>query len=127
MILLVEDDEDIRALLTVVLQSAGYTVTAVEHPRRALDILATRPVDALITDFNLPEKTGAQLIRTVREHHPHIRVMLISGHHEVEALARSCHAQCWFRKGESIEMFLATVSTLMDRAPVDRHSDSRRQ
>lgn len=113
-ILLVEDYKDIRELLSVVLESAGYNVIAVENPRHALEILETHPVDALITDYNLPEMTGVKLIKTAREQHPELRMMLISGQASLEALAKSCAIRYWFRKGEPVEQFQRIVGAMLD-------------
>ena len=113
-ILLVEDYEDIRALLSVVLESAGYSVIAVETPRRALELLDTYSVDALITDYNLPEMTGLKLIKAVREQHPELRMMLISGQSCLEALAKSSDVRYWFRKGEPVEQFQRIVTAMLD-------------
>lgn len=113
-ILLVEDYKDIRELLSVVLESAGYNVIAVENPRHALEILETHPVDVLITDYNLPEMTGVKLIKTAREQHPELRMMLISGQASLEALAKSCAIRYWFRKGEPVEHFQRVVRAMLD-------------
>ena len=113
-ILLVEDEADIRELFTLVLTQAEYAVVAVEAGQAGLEILGNRPVDLLVTDYHLPDMTGADVIRTARERLPQLRTVLISGEAKVEALARACGAQAWYRKGEPLDRFIGIIGTALD-------------
>jgi CheY-like chemotaxis protein len=62
-ILLVEDDEDTRQLLAVALESQGYDVDQAAHAAQALDRLRARRFDLVLTDYDLPGRTGAALLR----------------------------------------------------------------
>ena len=117
-ILLVDDEEDIRALFTLVLESAGWTVIAVAQASAALEILATRPVDLLVTDYQMPEMNGAELITLVRVRFPHIRTVLASGQSQVHVFATSCGAHTYYRKGTPLSHLLTAVTDLaMDGVP----------
>lgn len=65
-ILIVEDTEDNRILYTFALEELGAVVLVASSAHEALDILATQPVDVLVSDIGLPEVDGYELIRRVR-------------------------------------------------------------
>jgi CheY-like chemotaxis protein len=108
-ILLAEDEEDIRELFKLLLESAGFTVIAVANAPAALDVLAVQTVDLLVTDHNMPEMTGAKLIETVRETHPELPTLLASGQLNVKLLAQSCGASGYYRKGTSTTLLIEKV------------------
>jgi CheY-like chemotaxis protein len=66
-ILYVEDDEDVRDTMTMLLEHEGYQVTAVPRATRALDELARARFDLLLTDYRLPDHPAPWLIRRAEE------------------------------------------------------------
>ena len=81
-ILLVDDYEFIRTILERMLQQLGYqnlcmAVDGVE----ALNLLRTRPIDLVITDYHMPEMDGTDLFQSMQQDHvlAKIPVLLISG------------------------------------------------
>jgi CheY-like chemotaxis protein len=62
-ILLVEDDKDIRDLLTTLLQLAGYTTTACSSAEAGLECLREQQFDLVLSDYTLPNRTGGWLIQ----------------------------------------------------------------
>jgi signal transduction histidine kinase/CheY-like chemotaxis protein len=79
-ILLVEDDNAVRALLEMVLARRGYTVRATANPREALQWIADgyRP-DLLVTDVRMPEMNGTVFARAAKEHDANLKIILMSG------------------------------------------------
>jgi CheY-like chemotaxis protein len=66
-VLLVEDDEDLRACLSQFLADSGYAVVSAADGREALDLLERDPVPALIvTDLMMPRMDGWELISRAR-------------------------------------------------------------
>jgi DNA-binding response OmpR family regulator len=78
-LLVIDDDDLVRAALTDMLQTAGFEVVAASNGRLGLELLDTTPVDAIITDILMPEQEGLETIREVRQRFPHIRILAISG------------------------------------------------
>lgn len=62
-ILLVEDDEDTLQLLALALRQKGHQVHEVADGKRGLDAMRAGQYDLVVTDYDLPEKTGAQMLR----------------------------------------------------------------
>ncbi|HEY1190361.1 MAG TPA: response regulator [Gemmata sp.] len=81
-VLLVEDEEEVCALLRHVLEAAGYTVLASGAPDEALGLLAQHhgPLDLLVTDVVLPGLSGRQLADRVRGLRPTTKVLFMSGY-----------------------------------------------
>ena len=81
-ILLVEDEDAVRAVTTLALRSHGYEVLAAASAREALRLLDERAgaVDLLLTDVVMPEMSGRELVDRVRPHYPGLRVIYMSGY-----------------------------------------------
>jgi CheY-like chemotaxis protein len=81
-VLLVEDEEAVCALLRHVLEAAGHTVLAAGAPDAALQLLGQHPgrLDLLLTDVVLPGLSGRQLADRVRAARPDARVLFMSGY-----------------------------------------------
>lgn len=78
-VLVVEDDEAIRLMMTDMLNVLGCAVTAVMNGEEAAEALARDPsFDLLITDFHMPRLDGYALLRFAREHHFHCPVVFTS-------------------------------------------------
>ncbi|SMX48048.1 ATP-binding protein [Maliponia aquimaris] len=81
-ILLVEDDDSVRAVLTAMLASAGYHVTAARNGDAAYDLVKAGPgFDVVVTDIVMPGSLqGTHLARMVRNTHPKIPFVFMSGY-----------------------------------------------
>jgi len=84
-ILLVEDDASVRRLLAILLESAGYRVTAAADGAEALEIVSASPrrFDILLSDYVMPGQSGLELCNALRERWPDLRVVLMTGHAEI--------------------------------------------
>jgi len=77
-VLVADDEASVRDLLTRVLGNAGHEVVAVESGEAALLKLARERFDILVVDKNLPGMDGLDVMRLVRDHHPHLRAIMIT-------------------------------------------------
>ncbi len=84
-ILFVEDDEDQLETTPRILESLGYSVTALSSPMEALRTIVKSPqrFDLMITDYDMPHTNGIELARRVREVVPDLPVMVVSGRRNV--------------------------------------------
>ena len=78
-ILIVEDDEPLRALLEEILQTASYAVTTASNGHQALRCLKDERFDLVITDLVMPGLDGTELIRHIRADQPDLPVVAVSG------------------------------------------------
>jgi two-component system cell cycle sensor histidine kinase/response regulator CckA len=118
-ILLVEDEDAVRAIARRVLAKHGYTVIEARHGAQALALLAARgdAVDAVLTDAVMPQMSGAELARTVRVLRPELPVIMMSGYIDADVDRRGPVAS-----PTSILSKPFTVETLLSavRGPLDR-------
>jgi len=78
-VLVVDDDDSLRELLVDILESRHMTVYACGAVREAVEILNSKRLDILISDYGLPKQTGAELAKIVKKKQPSTPVILISG------------------------------------------------
>ena len=78
-ILLVEDDELVRDMLTQVLQRASHEVIAAANGEEATQRLKDQTPAIMITDIIMPKKSGITLISEVKNRHPNMEIIAISG------------------------------------------------
>lgn len=78
-ILLVEDDNLVRDMLTQVLERASHEVASAADGEAASVILQTSEPDVMVTDIIMPKKSGITLISEVRNRHPNMEIIAISG------------------------------------------------
>jgi two-component system cell cycle sensor histidine kinase/response regulator CckA len=83
-VMLVEDEDPVRLFSSRALRNKGYKVIEAKSGEAALDLIrsATEKIDLLITDVVMPRMDGPGLIREVREIHPDMKVIFISGYTE---------------------------------------------
>ena len=83
-ILLVDDDEGMRASTAQALELAGFEVTALARAEEALALVGPGFLGALVSDIRMPEMDGMALLAEVHQLDPEIPVILFTGHAEVQ-------------------------------------------
>jgi two-component system cell cycle sensor histidine kinase/response regulator CckA len=83
-VMLVEDEDPVRIFGARALRNKGYKVLEAKSGEGALEAIqnAEEPIDLLITDVVMPRMDGPALVRHVRESHPEMKVIFISGYTE---------------------------------------------
>ena len=81
-VLLVEDDEAVRELTEMVLESYGYKVLVAEDPGHAQKLSDTpgTNLSLVVTDVVMPTMSGRELVKRLTDKHPHLRVLYMSGY-----------------------------------------------
>lgn len=89
-IMLVEDEDSVRALSRTVLERLGYRVLVAANPQEALAMMATHsePIDLLLTDIMMPGDTGPELFRRLSAVRPTTRVLYTSGYADQAIISR---------------------------------------
>ena len=83
-ILIVDDEEDLRQAIVEILTSDGFEVCGVATAEQAQEMLSQTPFDVLITDNNLPGKSGVDLLEETLSRYPEIVGIVITGFGTVE-------------------------------------------
>jgi len=80
-VLLVDDDSLLREVIMTDLRRRGLEVHEADSGNKAVAILQTTVVDVILSDIQMPQGTGIDLLDTVRAHHPNLPVVvLMTGH-----------------------------------------------
>ena len=87
-ILLVEDHDDVRRMLCLYLERAGYHLQAVPDGEAALEHYREDPADLVVTDLLLPGMSGVELIADLRCEFPDVKIVATSSGEKMLARAR---------------------------------------
>jgi PAS domain S-box-containing protein len=101
-VLLVEDEDEVRLLVSGVLEQHGYAVLPARRPEDAIALCASHrgSIDLLLTDAVLPQMSGRALAEQAGRMRPDLRVLLMSGYKEdaIEGSGPSEHGAAFLRK-----------------------------
>lgn len=92
-ILVVDDERALADTLQQILLHAGYDVGCVYNPADALQVLQAKRIDLLISDVIMPGMDGIELAIHTRRHHPHTRILLISGNAATEQVLEKANGE----------------------------------
>src|ERR1039457_4345982 len=85
-VLLVDNDEAVRAMMTRALELKGFEVVAAANLTQALRLIVTQSFDVLITDLHVPNPTdGLAVVTAMRHSQPDAVTMLVSGFPDVQS------------------------------------------
>jgi two-component system chemotaxis response regulator CheY len=130
MVLLVEDDPDIRALTRTFLQHEGYSVFSSGDAERAVQIFRSAPrIDLLVTDLYLPGGSGMELARELKGERSDLPVLVISGGILEEEQEAKLKAEGWsfLAKPFRLPDLLAAVHRILAPEEARRWREGRRR
>ncbi len=84
-ILIVDDEPDLVAISSELLQAAGYETVTASSAEPALEAVRTRRLDAVVSDIRMPGLSGIELLRAVRRFDPDLPVVLLTGSPTLES------------------------------------------
>lgn len=121
-ILIVDDSRVERLLIEGLLRShPDYRVDLAENGKQALQKLALKPPDLVVTDLVMPEMDGLELVHEMRRTYPNIPVILMTAHGDesiaVEALEAG--AASYVPKSQRAERLLKTLTRVLERSAAD--------
>ena len=115
-IMVVDDEAGIRALLSDALIQKGYSVTLAKNGKDSLKQLKKHRFDLLITDINMPQLNGLELIRVMKKKGRKEKVILISGEPVDDTLLNneSMPVFAQLKKPFGMNQFLDTVISALE-------------
>jgi len=110
-ILIVDDDKLFRWALKEHLERAGFNVLEAQSVESARFLVVTKPIDAAALDYHLPDGTGIDLLKDIRDRHQDCPVAVMTAHPtdlcESEAFSRG--ANCYLDKSGLLDGALDRV------------------
>jgi len=88
-ILIVDDDPDIRQVLSDRMSSWGYAVETANDGREALDALARGEFDGMLLDMRMPEIDGTEVLHRTRKSHPTLPIVVVTATSVKESAAQA--------------------------------------
>jgi len=99
-ILIVEDDEEMKALLRDVIEEEGHKTDSVNNGSEAFRKLVKQSFDLIITDIRMPGLTGLDILPGMRKLHPEVPIVVITafGSEEIQRKALERGANAYLEK-----------------------------
>ena len=120
-ILLVDDDEGMLQMFTLILERKGFAVLRTTDPRAALNILNTAPPDLVISDLMMPDLNGRELCEQIRlrPEHAALPVLIVSAKHDQPTIEACLQAGAteYLAKPVTPQNLISTVHRLLDVRP----------
>jgi two-component system chemotaxis response regulator CheY len=117
-ILVAEDDPDIRNVLQALLEDEGYVPLVVANGQEALDLALSRQVDVILLDLQMPVLNGEAFCQAYREQDRTTPIILLTAvaPDVVEAVAAACGAAGYIPKPFDLDHLLETVAQHLSAA-----------
>ena len=117
-ILVVDDEEAIREVVSTMLESKGYHCTAVQNGRFAQDQVKKSTPDLVLSDMIMPEMDGIRLLEWMRQYDPEVPVIMVTAIHDIstalEAIRRGAYDYI-LKPFEKDQLFLGVGRALQHR------------
>jgi signal transduction histidine kinase len=116
-ILLVDDDESVRVTMQAILESDGYTVTAVDQGARALKLLHEYTFDLVLTDLRMEDVDGLTVLAEVQRVAPETIAIMLTGYASLESAVKSLQegAYAYLVKPCNVNELRATIGRGLER------------
>jgi signal transduction histidine kinase len=88
-LLLVDDEKDIRDVLTIALTDLGYVVLCAQNGHEALGLYREQRPPIVLTDIKMPGMDGIELLKSVKRENPDAEIIMITGHGDMELAIES--------------------------------------
>ena len=123
-ILVVEDDVTVRDTISQMLEEEGYAVTTAYDGFDALLRLQSETPDLILSDLNMPQMSGFELLSIVRQRFPKVLVLASSGAYLSSAVPHGVIADAFYAKGqESAETLLKIIAKLLRDGPISHKGE----
>jgi two-component system nitrogen regulation response regulator NtrX len=128
-ILVVDDEERIRQSLNGVLRDEGYEVLEAKDGVQAVRQIETDPPDLVLLDIWMPGMDGMETLERIRTQIPHLPVIMISGHANIELAVKATKlgAYDFIEKPLSLEKVLLTVNRALVFSKLEQENRALRQ
>jgi two-component system phosphate regulon response regulator PhoB len=88
-ILIADDDDSVRSLLRATLPEDGYEVLEAADGDEALEVIGRQPPHLVLLDWNMPKRSGAQVLDELKRRHPELPVVVLTAEHQPLQRARA--------------------------------------
>lgn len=124
-ILIVDDEETVRNVLSQVLQEDGYAVSAAANGEQALEFLEHRWFALVITDIKMPGMSGMELLAAIKRRFPETQVIIITSHASLETTLEALRHGAYdylFKPFEDLDLISAAARRAVEQVRLTREN-----
>nr|MBA3321738.1 sigma-54-dependent Fis family transcriptional regulator [Pyrinomonadaceae bacterium] len=124
-LLIVDDEQGIRQLLSLIFKRGGHEVRAAENGRKALEMLREEEADLIISDVRMPDIDGIELLRASRELSPDVGVVLMTAFATVETAreAFKLGADDFIQKPFDVDELKVIVAKVLEKQALRKENE----
>jgi len=128
-ILIVDDDKDIRTLLSRFLEKEGFQTDQAANADKALELLKKYQFDLVVCDFKLPDNTGLELVRKIKVIDHQCQIIMITGYSDVKVAVQAMRLGVfdYVTKPLYPDEFLQLVKEAISAANTPRQSNTTKE
>jgi len=121
-ILVVDDDSEVRKMLSSILGNEGYSVETVENGKQAIRTSERLPFDLALIDIRLPDLEGTDLLNKLKDKQPNMVKIIITGFPSLENAIRAINegADGYVLKPFDVAKLLKTIRKHLDEKAAER-------
>lgn len=123
-ILLVEDDINLSTLLSDYLRSKDYLVDTAPNGKEAWEIMAKKHYDIIITDITMPQMSGLQLMKAIRDGGNQIPIIVLSARNDRDDIIRGYQLGCddYVTKPFTMDILICKIEAILRRCRIANQS-----
>lgn len=121
-ILVVDDDEMVRYVLTEKLLESGFSATAAVDGQSAIELFCTNAFDAVLLDLKMPGMDGIETLKELRKHDPDIPVIMVTAFGDIATAVEAIKlgADDFVEKPPQISRIMVTLRRAIEKAALER-------
>jgi DNA-binding NtrC family response regulator len=116
-VLVIDDETNIRSTLAEFMALSGYEVDTAQDGRHGMDLLGGREYDLVLLDLRMPGMDGIAVTEWIRETHPDVPVIVMTGHATVESSIRALRlgAYDYVQKPFTLDEIERTIGNCLEK------------
>ncbi len=114
-ILIGEDEETIRSLYKIELESEGFEVDVAENGNKVLEKIEENQYDLILLDIMMPGLSGMEVLNQIKEKQPNMKVVLNTAYSDFKSDFSAWAADLFLVKSSDIDEFKSKIKALLEK------------
>ena len=125
-ILIVDDEVKISSIMAQTLAKEGYSCVTANNGREALNYFLKDTVSLIITDINMPEMNGMELLKSVKTVNPNMMVIMMTGYPEIDMAVEAIHlgAYDFILKPAELDLVILSVKNALEKKRLEEEIEA---